>query len=153
MGALRDVTVVVFNQIDQLGPVDAARCRPTWRGSVEADGLPGCADHRDVPVTGEGLDESWSCSRRRVAGRRGRTGPARGELDDLSTRAGPAGRPGGAGDRRGPAIDREAVRELADEFATAVGVERVAAGRPRLPGPGQPCRAGRSAGPASRRTP
>src|SRR5258706_6938486 len=41
MGALRDVTVVVFNQADRLSPADAARCRTDLARLVEADGLTG----------------------------------------------------------------------------------------------------------------
>jgi hypothetical protein len=40
MAALRDVTVVVFNQTDRLAPSDVDRCLADLRRLVEADGWP-----------------------------------------------------------------------------------------------------------------
>ena len=73
MGALRDVTVVVFNQIDRLTAADADRCRADLGRLVAADGLP------EVPVLatsaadrGRGRRGPRRCWRRPspVAGRR-----------------------------------------------------------------------------------
>jgi GTP-binding protein EngB required for normal cell division len=122
MGALRDVTVVVFNQTDRLTPADAQRCRADLARLVEADGLPGVPVISTSTVTWEGIEEVLVLLEKTVAGRPAAMARLEGELDATVDAFAPL--------VAAPAMDeevvsREAVPELAEGFAAAVGVDAV----------------------------
>ena len=76
MAALRDVTVVVFNQTDRLTPSDVDRCLADLRRLVEADGLAGVTVVGASAATGAGVDQIRVLLERSVAGRSAAHGPA-----------------------------------------------------------------------------
>ena len=123
MGALHDVTVVVFNQADRLTPADAARCRADLARLVEADGLPGVPVVSTSAVTGEGIGEVRALLEKTVAGRPAAMARLEGELDAAVESLAPLV-PVAAMDPE--QVSRDAVPELADGFATATGLDAVA---------------------------
>jgi hypothetical protein len=141
MGALREVTVVVFNQIDRLTPADAARCLADLTRLVAADGLPGVPILPTSATTGDGVDDLRGLLEKAVAGRSASLVRLEGELDDMVVRLSPL---------VGAAVGEEVVRRellgwLADQLAVAAGVDAAvdAAGREyerRAAVPGWPSR-------------
>jgi GTP-binding protein EngB required for normal cell division len=124
MGALRDVTAVVFNQVDRLTPADASRCRVDVARLVEVDGLHGVPVIGTSAVTGEGINEVRALLEKTVAGRPAAMARLEGELDSTVESVTPL--------VPVPAVDAdqvgtEAVPELAAGFATASGITAVAA--------------------------
>jgi GTP-binding protein EngB required for normal cell division len=145
MAALRDVTVVVFNQTDRLSPSDVDRCVADLRRLLDADGLPGVTVVGASAATGTGVGEIRTLLERTVASRSPAVARLSGELDQaiaalsrlVAVTTPGSGVPVEAGDE----LRREAVDELADEFADASGVSAVVAeagqeyrGRTALPG-------------------
>jgi GTP-binding protein EngB required for normal cell division len=82
MAALRDVTVVVFNQIDLLSPADAERCIADLARLVDVDGLPGVPVIGTSARTGAGVDELRGRLEKAIAGRHAALSRLEGELDD-----------------------------------------------------------------------
>jgi GTP-binding protein EngB required for normal cell division len=123
MGALRDVTMVVFNQIDRLTPADAARCRADLARLVEIDGLPGVPVIGTSTVTGEGIDEVRELLEKTVAGRPAAMARLEGELDAAVESLTPLVPVTAIGE---DALSRDAVPRLAAGFASASGVAAVA---------------------------
>ncbi len=121
-GALRDVTMVVFNQIDRLTPTDAARCRADLARLVELDGLPGVPVIGTSTVTGGGIDEVRELLEKTVAGRPAAMARLEGELDAAVESLTPLV-PVVAIDE--DELNRDAVSRLAAGFATASGVAAV----------------------------
>jgi len=124
MGALREVTVVVFNQTDRLSAADSVRCRADLSRLVAADGL------GDVPViatsamTGAGIGEVRALLEKTVAGRRTALVRLEAEVDAaVATLAALVG-----DSSRDEEVSRAEVAGLADGFAGAAGVGAVAAG-------------------------
>jgi energy-coupling factor transporter ATP-binding protein EcfA2 len=124
MGALRDVTVVVFNQTDRLTPADAGRCRADLARLVEADGLPGVPVLGTSALSGEGIDEIRLLLEKTVAGRPAAMARLEGELDAIVREFAPLVSSDPVDEER---VGREGVPELADGFAAAVGVRAVVA--------------------------
>jgi GTP-binding protein EngB required for normal cell division len=123
MGALHDVTVVVFNQADRLTPADAARCRADLARLVEADGLPGVPVISTSAVTGEGIGEVRALLEKAVAGRPAAMARLEGELDAAVESLAPLVPVPAVDHER---VSREAVPELAQGFAIAIGLDAVA---------------------------
>ena len=123
MGALRDVTVVVFNQVDRLTPADAARCRADLARLVEADGLAGVPVVATSTVTGEGIGEVRALLEKAVAGRPAAMARLEGELDAAVESLGPLVP---VATMESEQVSRDVVPELADGFATATGLDAVA---------------------------
>ncbi len=124
MGALRDVTIVVFNQIDRLTPADAARCRADLARLVDADGLPGIPVIATSAVTGDGVGEVRTLLEKTIAGRQAAMARLEGELDAAVEALAPLV---GSAEAVEDALSGDVVLELADGFATATGVRAVAA--------------------------
>jgi hypothetical protein len=124
MGALRDVTVVVFNQSDRLSPDDADRCRADLARLVEADGLPGVPVIGTSTATGDGIDELREMLEKVVADRHAAAVRIEAELASCVGRLAPlAAVPGASEDE----VSRDAVPALASALAGASGVEALAA--------------------------
>ena len=123
LGVLRDVTVVVFNQVDRLTPADAARCRADLARLVEADGLTGVPVLATSAATGEGVDDLRALLERTVAGRY----PALARLEAEFLWALGVVAPLVGPDVGQDAVSRDMVVELADRLAVAAGVTAVAA--------------------------
>jgi GTP-binding protein EngB required for normal cell division len=126
MGPLRDVTVVVFNQIDLLSPDDAQRCVADLARLVEADGLPGIPVLATSARTGAGVEDLRTLLEKAVASRHAALARLEGELDDavdglIPLVSGPMSEP-----VEDP-LDRAAVTGFADELADAASVPAVAA--------------------------
>ncbi len=122
MWALRDVTVVVLNQIDRLSPDDVARCRADLAHLVEADGLPGIPVLVTSARTGAGLDQLRALLEKVVGARHAALVRLEGEIDAavaaFSPMVGPA-----LGD---DAVGRDLVEQLGEDLAAASGVASVA---------------------------
>ncbi len=138
MGAVRDVTVVVFNQVDRLSLADAARCRADLARLVEADGMPGVPLISTSATTGDGVGELRTLLEKTVAGRHAALSRMEGELDVAVERLAPLI---GSADVAEDPVSREVVLDLAGQLGDAVGVRAVAveagrayAGRAALPG-------------------
>jgi energy-coupling factor transporter ATP-binding protein EcfA2 len=127
MGALRDVTVVVFNQIDRLRADDAARCLADLSRLLAADGLPNVPVLATSAVTGEGIGSLRTLLEQTVATRRAALTRLGGELDASVAALATMVDPDGSADA-GPRdeIPREAIAELADSLAAAAGVDAIA---------------------------
>jgi hypothetical protein len=123
LGVLRDVTVVVFNQVDKLSAADAHRCRTDLARLVEADGLPGVPIIATSTVTGEGVDEVRVLLEKTVAGRAAVMARLEGDLHACVDTVAPLV---GAEPIDEDLVSREAVPELADGFAAAIGVGAIA---------------------------
>jgi hypothetical protein len=125
MGALRDVTVVVFNQIDRLTPSDVDRCLADLRRLVDADGLPGVAVLGASATTGEGVGRIRALLERAVAQRSVAAARLTAELDDAIATLAPlvTDAPAASGVPAGPDLDRE----LTEEFVAAAGADAVTA--------------------------
>jgi predicted GTPase len=65
MGALRDVTAVVFNQVDRLAAPDVERSWPTWAGSSSTTGSPASPSSRYRRYPERALTTCGPCSRAR----------------------------------------------------------------------------------------
>src|SRR5262249_54074022 len=126
MAALRDVTVVVFNQIDLLSPADAQRCIADLARLVEVDGLPGVPVLGTSARTGAGGDELRSRLEKAIAGRHAARSRLEGELDDAVDGLIPlvSTEPDASDD---DPLDRAAVTGFADQLADAASVPAVAA--------------------------
>ena len=124
MGALRDVTVVVFNQTDRLTPADAARCLADLARLVDADGLPGIPVIATSALTGEGVGEVRTLLEKTIAGRQAALARLEGELGAAVEDLAPLVASAAAVE---DAVTRDVVLELADDFAAAAGVRAVAA--------------------------
>ncbi len=123
MGALRDVTIVVFNQSDRLSPADAQRCLADLGRLVEADGLSGVPVMSTSTVTGAGIDELRDLLARVVAERHAAVDRLAAELDDTVARLKAVVPVPGPAEEL---IRDHAVRELADALAEAAGVQALA---------------------------
>ncbi len=121
MGPLREVTMVVFNQIDRLSPADTQRCVADLTRLVEADGLPGVPVLATSAVTGEGVADLRARLERTIAGRHAALARLEGELNDTVDGLIPLVRAG-----QTDTGDEFAVAGLADRFADAAGVEAIA---------------------------
>ena len=122
MGAFRDVTVVVLNQVDRLTPADTARCLADLALLLEADGLPGVPVVATSAVTGDGVGELRTLLEKVVSGRQAALVRLEGELDAAVAAFTPLVGPDIAED----AVGRDLIGDLADEFAAASGVSAVA---------------------------
>ena len=128
MHRLREVTVVVFNQVDRLAPADASRCLADLTRLVEADGLAGVPVLATSAVTGEGVDDLRALLEKAVAGRGAAVARLAAELTSALSTVAPL-----VGPDIGPdAVGREAVRELADRLSVAAGVAAVSADAERI---------------------
>lgn len=123
MGVLRDVTVVVFNQVDRLTAVDADRCRADLSRLIEADGLPGVPIIATSTVSGAGIDEVRVLLEKTVAGRPAALARLEGELRATVESVSPLVSAEPVDEE---SVSREAVPELADGFAAAIGVGAIA---------------------------
>jgi predicted GTPase len=123
MGALRDVTIVVFNQSDCLSPADAQRCLADLVRLVEADGLAGVPVIGTSTVTGAGIDELRDLLVRVVAERHAAVDRLAAELDDTVAQLKAVAPVPGPTEEL---IRDHAVRELADALAEAAGVQALA---------------------------
>jgi GTP-binding protein EngB required for normal cell division len=123
MGALGEVTAVVFNKADRITAADAARCRADLTRLVESDGLLGVPVIMTSAMTGEGVAEVRSLLEKAVAGRSAAMLRLEAELDAEVESLTPLV-PVAAVDP--DQISREAVPELAGGFATGIGVAAVA---------------------------
>ena len=123
MGALRDVTVVVFNQIDRLSQSDADRCRDDLARLVEADGLAGVPVLATSARTGAGVEEIRTLLEKAVSGRHAALARLEGELDEALSALAPLVERSGVHD---DVLDRETVRAFGDDLAAAAGVAAVA---------------------------
>jgi GTP-binding protein EngB required for normal cell division len=117
-----DVTVVVLNQADRLGPADTKRCVADLAGLLASDGLP------EVPVfavsatsADPGSEELRAALKSAVTARRAGLRRLAADLDEISAELadlvdGPVGP---------ESIDRDQVALLADALAAAAGVPAV----------------------------
>jgi GTP-binding protein EngB required for normal cell division len=124
MGALRDVTVVVFNQTDLLSRADADRCRADLVRLVDDDGLPGVPVIAVSARTGAGIDEVRALLEKVVADRHAATARLTAELDATVARLTPLAPVAGPADEQ---VSRDAVPELGEAFAAACGADALAA--------------------------
>src|SRR5262249_16380061 len=115
MGPLRDVTVVVFNQVDLLRPEDAQRCVVDLARLVEADGLPGVPGLATAGGAGAGVNDRRTVVEKAIAGRHAALARLEGELDEAVDDLIPLVRaePSAAAD---DPLDRAAVTGFADEL-------------------------------------
>jgi GTP-binding protein EngB required for normal cell division len=120
MGALRDVTVVVFNQVDRLTAADAARCRADLGRLVAADGLAGIPIVATSTTTGEGVGELRVLLEKTVAGPHAALTRLGGELAVTIDALAPLVSPVALTD-----IPVDAVEVLARDLAAAAGVAAV----------------------------
>ena len=114
-----EVTVILLNQVDRLGPADAQACLTDLRALVAADGLP---DARVIPVSavsGEGLGEVRSILAETVGARRAAL--ARLAADVMTAADELAESAGGIGSTLQPVPARQ-VAVLADALSDAAGV-------------------------------
>src|SRR5262249_20198040 len=131
MGPLRDVTVVVFNQIDLLRPEDAQRCVADLARLVEADGLPGIPVVPTSARTGAGVNGLRTLLEKAIAGRHAPVAGLEGELDEAVDELIPLVRTEQSAPVDDP-LDRAAVAGFADELADAASVPAVAAEAARV---------------------
>jgi energy-coupling factor transporter ATP-binding protein EcfA2 len=125
MGALREVTVVVFNQTDLLTPADERRCLADLARLVEADGLAGVPVLGTSARTGAGVADLRTLLEKAIAGRHAAFSRLEGELDQAVDQLIPLVRT----QRTAPdeVLDAKTRAELAEEFGTAASVQAVAA--------------------------
>ncbi|MGE5829245.1 MAG: GTPase, partial [Micromonosporaceae bacterium] len=121
MGALREVTVVVLNQVDRLPAADADRCRADLARLVEADGLPGVTVLATSAATGEGIDELRTVVEKAVGARQAALARLEGEIDTVAEEL----RPSVGADVALPGD--EPVQALQDALVSSAGVAAVAA--------------------------
>jgi hypothetical protein len=124
MGALRDVTIVVFNQSDRLSFSDADRCRTDLARLVAADGLPGIPVIGTSTATGEGIDELRKMLEEVVADRHAAAVRIEAELAACVQALTPLAAVPGPGEDE---VSRDAVPVLATQLAQACGVDALAA--------------------------
>jgi hypothetical protein len=117
----RDITVVVLNQADLLGPADTERCLADLRGLLDADGLGGVTAIATSAVAWPGLGQLRSLLEQAVAARQAALRRLAGDLDGVVEDLLPLVGPEVAED----AVDRNTVRALADAFAASAGVPAV----------------------------
>ena len=117
----QDITVVVLNQSDRLGPSDTERCLDDLRKLLAADGLDRVAVLATSAVAAPGLAELRTLLERTVAARQAALRRLAGDLDVVVTDLGPLVGPPAAED----VVDRNTVRGLADALAAAAGVPAV----------------------------
>jgi GTP-binding protein EngB required for normal cell division len=128
MDPLREVTVVVFNQVDRLAPADASRCLADLTRLVEADGLAGIPIIATSALTGEGVGDLRALLEKTVADRGAAAARLEAELATALSVVAPL-----VGPDIGPdAVSRETVGELADRLSVAAGVTAVAADAERV---------------------
>jgi len=117
----RDITVVVLNQADLLGPADTERCLADLRSLLDADGLDGVTVLATSAVGRPGLAQLRSLLEQAVSARQAALRRLAGDLDgvvaDLLALVGP--------EVAEDAIDRNTVRALADALAASAGVPAV----------------------------
>jgi len=123
LGSLRDVTVVVLNQVDRLAPSDASRCLADLTRLVESDGLAGVPVLGTSTVTGEGVGDLRALLEKAVAGRGAAVARLEAELAAALSAVAPLVGP----DLGEDPVGRGSVGELADRLALAAGVSAVAA--------------------------
>lgn len=117
----RDVTLVVLNQADRLAPADVRRVTADLRGLLEADGLSGVPVLATSAVVPGELTQLRSQLERTVAERRAALLRLGGDLDTVATDLAELVGPAVAED----AVDRTAVRILADSLAASAGAPAV----------------------------
>jgi GTP-binding protein EngB required for normal cell division len=142
MAPLREVTMVVLNQVDRLPAADADRCRADLARLVEVDGLPGVPVLAISAATGQGIDELRAMVEKAVGARQAALARLEGEIDSMAEELAPyvgtdVPLPGD-----GP------VQILLDALASASGVAAIAAAtaeeyQRRAAVPGWPFRRGR----------
>jgi hypothetical protein len=122
MSALREVTVVVFNQIDRLSAADAMRCQADLGRLVAADGLGDVPVIATSTVTGAGIGDVRALLEKTVAGRRTALVRLEAEVDATVAMLGAL-----VGDsRRDEEVSRTEIAGLADGLGAAAGVDAVA---------------------------
>jgi hypothetical protein len=136
----RDVTVVVLNQADLLGPEDTERCLVDLQRLLAADGLPEVPVHATSTVGEPGFGGLRRALERAVTARQAALRRLAGDVDVAVAELAPlidgeAGGIGGAGSTsagapaaaEGESLDRASVDALSAAFADAAGVPAVAA--------------------------
>jgi hypothetical protein len=118
----REVTAVILNQADVLGPGDVQRCLDDLRRLVDADGLPGVPVIAASAVGSPGIGPVRDLIRDAVAARRAALRRLAADVDGVA--ADLAGLV--ATDPGGTEVDRDAHRRLTDALAGAAGVPVVA---------------------------
>jgi hypothetical protein len=118
----RDVTVVVLNQADLLGPVDTDRCLDDLLGLLGADGLGGVPVLATSAVGPPGLGPLPERLRRAVAARQAVLRRLSADVDGVVAGLAPVV----AAEPARDAVDRAAARALTDALARAAGVPVVA---------------------------
>ena len=118
----RDITIVVLNQVDRLGPGDAERCLDDLRRLLDADGLGGVPVIATSAVGPPGLARLRDRLRDAVAARRAAlrrlAADVEGVVADLE--------PVVAAEPDGRKVDADSQRALIDALANAAGVPVVA---------------------------
>ena len=117
----RDVTVVVLNQADRLGPSDTERCLTDLRRLLDADGLAGVPAFATSAVSWPGLGQLRAALEQTIVARQAALRRLAGDLDGVVADLLPLVGPDAAED----AVDRTTVRALADALAAAAGVPAV----------------------------
>jgi energy-coupling factor transporter ATP-binding protein EcfA2 len=118
----RDITVVVLNQADRLGPVDTERCLDDLRRLLVADGLGGVWVFGTSAVAEPGTGPLRDLLEKTVAARQAALTRLSGDVDGLIDDLAPLVEPEAAED----SVDRETVRTLSGALAAAAGVPVVA---------------------------
>jgi hypothetical protein len=117
----RDVTVVLLNQADRLGPADATRVRDDLVRLLENDGLTGVPVLTTSAIGEPGTGELRGLLERAVAARQAALLRLAADVsvaaDDLAPLVGPQASEGD--------IDRRSIRRLSDALADAAGVPAV----------------------------
>jgi GTP-binding protein EngB required for normal cell division len=124
LGALRDVTVVVFNQADRLTSDDVRRCLADLNRLVAADGLAGVPVLATSAYTGAGVPELRALVESAVAGRGVALARLAAELDQVVDQAAGLVRP--VAPLPSDPLNAAVVGALIDELAVAAGVTTLA---------------------------
>jgi GTP-binding protein EngB required for normal cell division len=119
----RDITVVVLNQADRLGPADTERCLDDLQRLLNADGLAGVAVIATSAVDRPGLRPLRELLEATVTARRAMLRRLSADVEALVADLAPLVGPEAAEDD----VDRAAVRDLTRTLAIAAGVPLVAA--------------------------
>ncbi len=123
LGALRDVTMVVLNQVDLLTAAEADECRADLVRLVEADGLSGVPVLATSTVTGHGIGELRDLLEKSVFTGSAAVARLESELAEVVTRLSPLAPHPGPDEHW---LSHEAVPELARGLAVASSVDALA---------------------------
>jgi GTP-binding protein EngB required for normal cell division len=118
----REITVVVLNQADLLGPADTERCLDDLQRLLVADGLAGVTVLATSAVARPGLRPLRELLERTVAARQAMLRRLSGDVDGLVDDLAPLVDREAAED----SVDRDTVRTLTEALAAAAGVPVVA---------------------------